>query len=206
MTPFIANPDAFGKDRRNEACLPKGCFLPEGRVSSNRPGEIDRNKCECENEKIANSPVSKGVGRYWIKINRPWICDSFEQNTLSIFHSLDFLRLFCIKTKETKNIIWNEISAPPPQFDFVLQNQPPFSVETMFCHKYLRFRFTPPSPSRCFYSGELFILHPFRACRKTNRPSQFGRSVIRQSRRRERNTNTNQISCPYSPCFFNRLK
>ena len=30
MTPFIANPDAFGKDRRNEACLPIGSFLPDG--------------------------------------------------------------------------------------------------------------------------------------------------------------------------------
>jgi len=122
------------------------------------------------------------------------------------FTALIFYVSFVSRQKRQRTLY--ETRSPHHLLNSILyfKTNPPFSVETMFCHKYLRFRFTPPSPSRCFYSGELFILHPFRACRKTNRPSQFGRSVIRQSRRRERNTNTNQISCPYSPCFFNRLK
>ena len=116
----------------DKAYLPNGCFLHEGRVSSNRSWEIDRNKCECENEKITNSPVSKGVGRYWIKINRPWICDSFEQNTLSIFHSLPACRsrkfgigYFWDRPKVTGNTIWNKPSATPPLFCYELQTHPP---------------------------------------------------------------------------------
>jgi hypothetical protein len=48
MPPLFANTDAFGKKREGSfferdsemrACLLKGCFLPEGRMSSNRPNK-----------------------------------------------------------------------------------------------------------------------------------------------------------------------
>jgi len=61
-----------------------------------------------------------------------------------ITHSLDFLRLFCIKTKETKNIIWNEIPATPPQFNPPLQTTPSVRRSHFWHLTYPGFRFAPP--------------------------------------------------------------